>query len=161
MNLPCTYPYNAKWGTTLAAGLFFGAGAAFLAHEASQNTAGLILNGVIELGPVGATRFYWVLAALCAGFVAAAAAALVLRVVRPQVLELGTDAMNVPGGFFQRRLSRVAYADIQDVSEVKISGQTILYVVAGGRRVAVAASLFADRASYAAVREFLDSCVTR
>jgi hypothetical protein len=43
------------------------------------------------------------------------------------------------------------------VSEVKVSGQTFLYVIAGGLRYTITASLFPDTGSYVAVRDFLVS----
>lgn len=128
-----------------------------MAYKAAHNTVGLIINGIITLGPTGATVFYWIISGLGAGFVLMAILLTVRRIASPQVLELGTDALLLPYGRFQRQISRIAYAEIQSVSEVQVSGQRFLYVTAGGLRYTITAALFPDRKTYAEVREFLAS----
>lgn len=132
-----------------------------MAYKAIHNTVGLIINGIITLGPTGATVFYWVIAGLGAGFVFLALLLSARRLSSPQVLEVGTDALLLPHGRFQRQTSRIAYADIQSVSEVEVSGQRFLYVTAGGLRYTITASFFPDRDSYTAVRDFLISHAPR
>lgn len=161
MELPSRYPYNPKWQVILACAVFFGVGSALMAYKAAHNTVGLIINGIITLGPSGATVFYWLIAALGASFVFLALLLTVRRIASPQVLEVGVDALLLPHGRFQRQTSRIAYADIQGVSEVKVSGQTFLYVIAGGLRYTITASLFADIGTYTAVRDFLVSHVPK
>jgi len=128
-----------------------------MAYKATQNNVGLTINGIITLGPTGATAFYWVISALGAGFVLMAVLLTVRRIASPQELELGTDALFLPHGGFQRQISRIAYADIQSVAEVRVSGETFLYVTATGLRYTIIASLFPDAETYAAVRDFLVS----
>lgn len=161
MELPRRIPYNPKWGAILACAAFFGGCSAFMAYKAMHNTVGLIINGIITLGPTGATVFYWVISALSAGFVLMAILLTVRRMASPQVLELGTDALFLPHGRLQRKTSRIAYADIQSVSEVRVSGQTFLYVTAGGLRYTITASLFPNSESYTALRDFLLSHAPR
>jgi hypothetical protein len=157
MELPRRYSYNPRWGVIVACALFFGACSAFMAYKAASNTVGLIINGIITLGPSGATAFYWVISALGAGFVLLAVLLTARRIGSPQIFELGTDALFLPHGRLQRQTSRIAYSDIQALSEVQISGQTFLYVTAGGLRYTITASLFPDKDSYVAVRDFLIS----
>lgn len=159
MELPRRIPYNPKWGVILACAAFFGGCSAFMAYKATHNAVGLIINGIITLGPTGATTFYWVISALGAGFVLMAILLTVRRLASPQMLELGTDALFLPHGRLQRQTSRIAYADIQSVSEVRVSGQTFLYVTATGLRYTITASLFPDVETYAVVRDFLVSHV--
>jgi hypothetical protein len=157
MQLPIRFPYNPKWRVILACAVFFGACSAFMSYKATHNTVGLIINGIITFGPTGATVFYWVIAALGAGFVLMSLLLAVRRIASPRILEVGVDALFLPHGRFQTQISRIAYSDIQSVSEVKVSGQTFLYVIAGGLRYTITASLFPDTASYVAVRDFLVS----
>jgi len=157
MELPRRIPYNPKWRVILASAAFFGACSAFMAYKATHNTVGLIINGIITLGPSGATVFYWVISALGAGFVFLALLLTARRIANPQILELGTDALLLPYGRFQRQTSRIAYSDIQSVAEVQVSGQKFLYVTASGLRFTITASLFPDTDSYVAVRNFLVS----
>jgi hypothetical protein len=161
MELPRRIPYNPRWRVILACAVFFGACAAFMAYKATHNTVGLIINGIITLGPTGATVFYWVIAALGAGFVLLALLLTARRIASPQILEVGTDALLLPHGRFQTQTSRIAYSDIQGVSEVQVSGQRFLYVTAGGLRFTITASLFPDTDSYVAVRDFLISHAPR
>ena len=161
MELPRRISYNPRWGVIIACAAFFGACSAFMAYKAAHNTVGVIINGIITLGPTGATAFYWIISSLGAGFVLMAILLTVRRIASPQVLELGTDALFLPHGFFQRQTSRIAYADIQNVSEVQVSGQTFLYVTAGGRRYTITASLFPDLETYSDVRAFLTSYAPR
>jgi len=157
MELPRRIAYNPKWEVIFSCAVFFGSGAAFMAYKATSSTAGLNFYGVITLGPAGATAFYWVNSALCAGFVLLAMLLTVRRIASPQVLELGTDALYLPYGYFQRKTSRIAYTDIERVSEVRVSGQTFLYVTATGLRYTITATLFPDPETYTEVRDFLIS----
>ena len=157
MEIPSRYPYNPKWQIILACAVFFGACSAFMGYKASHNTVGLIINGIITLGPTAATVFYWVIASGGAGFVLLALLLTVRRIASPRVLEVGVDALLLPHGRFQSQISRLAYADIEGVSEVQVSGQTFLYVIAGGLRYTITASLFSDIATYRMVRDFLVS----
>jgi hypothetical protein len=159
MELPQRFAYNPRWTIILGAIVFFGACAAFMGYKAAHNSVGVIINGIITLGPFGATVFYWIIAALGAGFVVVGLLLTVRRIANPQILEMGTDALLLPHGRFQRLKLRIAYSEIQGASEVEVSGQKFLYVFAGGARFTVTASLFADDESYVAVRDFLISCV--
>jgi hypothetical protein len=155
--LPRRFPYNPSWRVLLACVLFFGACAAFMGYKATHNSVGLIINGIITLGPTGATIFYWVVAALAGMFVLAALLMAIRRLGSHKVLELGTDALLLPHGFLQIKISRIPYVDIQGVSETQVSGQKFLYVRAAGHRFTITASLFPDTDSYLAVRDFLTS----
>ncbi|MCC6820575.1 MAG: hypothetical protein IT579_07585 [Verrucomicrobia subdivision 3 bacterium] len=115
-----------------------------MAYKAANNTVGLIINGIITLGPSGATVFYWAISALGAGFVLLAVLLIARRIASPQIVELGTDALYLPHGRLQRQTSRIAYSEIQGLAEVRISGQIFLYVTAGGLRYTITASLFPD-----------------
>ena len=87
MELPSRIPYNPSWKTILACGAFFGACAAVMGHKAAHNTAGVIINGIITLGPEGATRFYWVICALGLAFVFVSVLLTARRIASPRVLE--------------------------------------------------------------------------
>ena len=157
MEVPRRIPYTPRWGTIIACAGFFGACAAFMAYKARHNTRGLVLNGIITLEPAGATVFYWVMALLAAGFVLIAFLMTVNRLSSPRYLEVGTDALLLPHGRFQRQISRIAYADIQSVSEGQVSGQRFLYIHAGGLRYTLTASLLPDNDTYNAVKDLLIS----
>lgn len=154
MELPRRYTYNPKWWVILACALFFGACAALLAHRAAHNSSGRVLLG-IRLGPTGATTFYWAIAALSGLFVVMALLLTARRIASHQVLELGAEALLLPHGFLQTQTARIPYVDIEHVSEVRMVGETFLYVTAGGHRFTITASLLPDTGSYMEVRNFL------
>lgn len=112
---------------TLLCGLFFGACAAVLGHMASANTRGLILNGIIDLGPAGASTFYWALTALSVLFVLAAGWAIFTTLVHgvPDVV-LTDDAISFPIGFPTKRSFRLPYSDITGLSRSEVNGQRFL-----------------------------------
>jgi hypothetical protein len=157
MQLPCRIPYNPKWGMIALAILFFGACSVFMALEAMNNNAGLIINGVITLDPNGATLFYWVISALGAGFVLMGLLLTGRRIISHQVLDIGTEELLLPWGFMQRKTATIIYADIDKVTEVDVSGQKFIYVTAKGLRYTITASLFPDKKTYEEVKSFLAS----
>ena len=111
----------------LICGLFFGTCAAVIGQKASTNTKGLILNGIIEFSPSGASTFYWVLTALSILFVLAAGWMIVTTLVHgvPDVV-LTIEAISFPVGFPIKRPFRLPYAEITGLSQSEVSGQRIL-----------------------------------
>lgn len=131
-------------GVILVCVVFFGACSAFMAYKAIHNNVGLVINGIITLGPGKATVFYWVISALGAGFVFLALLLTARRIADPGILEVGPDAFYLPYGRFKKQTSRIACSEIQSVSEVQVSGRRFLYVTAGGLRFTITALLFPD-----------------
>ncbi|HMJ63948.1 MAG TPA: hypothetical protein VK615_01260, partial [Candidatus Binatia bacterium] len=135
------YPYNPRWSAIAAAAAFFALCAAFMGYKAAHNEAGLIINGLIELGPTGATVFYWVIAGASACFVLMAILLTLRRLARPRTLVLDDDALLLPSGCFQTRVDRINYSDISQVLERQVAGQTLLYIIANGLQFTIAESL--------------------
>ena len=154
------YPYNPKWRAIFFCLAFFGACAFFIGRDANTNTSGMIIDGVITLGPGGATIFLWTLCAASCAFVLVALLLTPRRVFSPKILELGPDALVLPHGFFQARTARIPYAEIQDLSETRVNRQVFLHVISGGRKYAVTAALFSENGDYVFVRDFLLSVAT-
>ncbi len=161
IELPCRFSYKTGWGTILGGSLFFGAGALFMAYLAISNDKGLNINGIFTIGPTGASVFYWIIAALGAGFVVACFMLAIIRIANPTVIELCQNELLLPTGRFHKQVTRIAYSDIQGISEVCVSGQTFLYVTASGIRYTVVASLFSSKNNYNAVKEFLLSLIKK
>ena len=111
----------------LICGLFFGACAAVIGQKASTNTKGLILNGIIEFSPSGASTFYWVLTALSILFVLVAGWMIVTTLVHgvPDVV-LTNEAISFPVGFPIKRPFRLPYAEITGLSQsVAVIGNAV------------------------------------
>ncbi len=135
-----------------------------MGHDASTNTKGMIIDGVITLGPQGATVFLWTMCAASWAFVLVALL-LTLRnrsLADPQILgtRIGCAFFSRTVGF-QTRTARIPYAEIQDLSETRVNRQVFLYVLSGGRKYAITAALFSEEGDYAFVKDFLFSAVTQ
>lgn len=99
MQPPRRFSYTPKWIGILGCMGFFGLCAAVMSYEASYNRSGVIIEGIIRLGPGGATTFYWTLAAGALLFVLAGLLLIVRRIGNPQILEFTEDALLLPHGF--------------------------------------------------------------
>jgi len=139
--------------------MLFGLGAAVLAHEAKHNQGGAIIEGIIRLGPHGATVLLWALAGFSIGFVLIGLMLAVHRMTNSRVLELTEDSILLPHGFLQAQVTRVQYSDIIQVSETKVSSQTFLNLITANRKFCITASLLPDKESYDEIREFFRSRV--
>jgi acyl-coenzyme A synthetase/AMP-(fatty) acid ligase len=149
------YEYRPKWTMIVLCGAFFGLCAAVLGAKAANNDRGVIINRIVELGPDGATTFYWVLAALSAGFVALAAFLAYHRLTYRQRLAFGPAALTVPASQWSRKEKEIAYRDIVALSEATISGQRFLYVAHLGGKHTITASMLPSKAAFVEVCELL------
>ncbi|MBE7463852.1 MAG: hypothetical protein HS116_10135 [Planctomycetes bacterium] len=145
------YEYRPKWALIILSGAFFGLGTAVLGYKAANNDRGVIINNIIELGPEGATTFYWVLAAISAGFVATTVFLVYQRVAFHQRLVFGPAAMTVPASRWSREEKVIAYQDISALTETVVSGQRFLYVMHPGGRYTIAATLLPSNAAFAEI----------
>lgn len=155
MTLPQRYLYSPGWRLIVTMVILFSACSTFMAHQAIHNAVGLRFKGIITLEPNAVTVFYWVISVLAAGFVLLALAMVVRRMVNPRSIELGPDSLVLPHGLFQRKTSRIAYADIRGVTETKIAGERFLYLTTVNRRFTIASTLFPNSDNYDSVRDLL------
>jgi hypothetical protein len=111
----------------LLCGMFFGLCAAVLGHKASTNTRGLILNGIIEFSPSGASIFYWILTVSSLLFVLVAGWIIVTTLIHgvPDIV-LTNESISFPVGFPIKRPFRLAYSEITGLSHSEVSGQRFI-----------------------------------
>ncbi len=109
----CRPPYIAL----ILALLLFGVMAALMGHEAMHNTRGLIINGIIHLGPAGATNFYWLMALASGAFVVIAVLTMISALAHgiPDII-LQQDAITFPSGFPVKRPFLLPYSQITGLS---------------------------------------------
>lgn len=118
---PVTIELVRPYGRFSLIVLMFGGAAAFFAHQASTNDRGLIINGIIHLGPSGADVFYAVLAILSVGFVAIGLLALRAFHARKSLrVVIGKKHVTMPGRFrawegFQEDVT-VPYEDLASIA---------------------------------------------
>lgn len=149
------YEYRIKWTMIVLCAAFFALCTAVLGAKAANNNRGVIINGLIELGPDGATNFYWALAAVSAGFIVLAGFLAYHRVTFRQRLIFGQAAMTVPVSRWSREEKEIPYREVLALSEATISGQRFLYVTHLGGKYTVTASMLPSKAAFAEVCELL------
>jgi hypothetical protein len=154
MQLTQRFPYNPKWHNLVLGLLLFGGGAFFMAYMAGHPEEGLHSVPVL-LGRSGAASFYWVAASLSAALAALTLLLIARRFVIARFLELQQNELVLPRGWFNTRHIRIPYAQIERVWERKISGQSLLFVAAAGRRYKINSSLLPNDAIYSAIRDCL------
>jgi hypothetical protein len=149
------YEYKPKWTVIVLCGAFFGLGALILGAKAANTDRGVVINGIIELGPDGAAVFYWVLTGCSIAFVGIAALLVYHRVNFQQRLVFGPVAMTVPESRWSREEQEIAYRDIDSLSTVTVSGQRFLNVMHSGGKFTITASMLPSKAAFDEVCELL------
>ena len=83
----------------------------------------------------------------------------VRRLFLPRFLELGQDTLLISTGFFQTRVTKIPYADIEQTSEVRRGRMTTFYLRTKERPFEINSILLPNMASYVAARDFINSRV--
>jgi hypothetical protein len=149
------YPYRPSWRAIIFSALWFGLCAAFLGSEAAHNDQGLLINGIIGLGPGGATVFYWILTALSAGFVVISAFLAYHRLTFQQQLVFGPAVMTVPVSRWSRETQRIEYRSIEALSKTAVYGQQFLYITHPGGKYTLSMAMLPSKAVFAQISELL------
>jgi hypothetical protein len=142
------YEYRPKWTMIVLCTAFFGLCTAVLGVKAARNDRGAIINGIIELGPDGASAFYWVLAALSGGFVVVGVFLAHHRFTFHQRVVIGPDSLTVPARRWSGEEKEIAYRDVRSLSEWSVSGQRFLYVMHVGGKYTITASMLPSKSAF-------------
>lgn len=127
--------------------LFFGLCAMVLFWRALTNQRGLVIEGLIHLGPSVARGFYGVLCAASLGFVAIACFLLVVHSGRAHEVVVDDSGITTPGPAWRLDARRsVKFADITEIREQKISGQHFITLMTPEHKVWIAKSHLPDGA---------------
>ncbi|GAB4521154.1 MAG: hypothetical protein Tsb0020_39800 [Haliangiales bacterium] len=148
------YRFSVWWA--LFAMVFFGACAALFTHKLLYNQVGVIINGVIELGPSGASLLYGVLAAASWLFVAGGLAGLLMPARQLTISEHGLD---IPTGFLGRKQRQVAWSEVRAIEETNVSGTRILTLRLERGKVGINNRMLAGNAVYEQVTAELRAAV--
>ncbi len=120
---PIIYPYKTKVVKTVIISIFLAALAAFMGYTAVTNEQGLILNGIIKMGPMGATIFFWVITLIMVFGLAIIALGLIKgRGIQRNVV-LTDTTISAPKSALNNNIVTIAYTDIHDVTTQRVSGQ--------------------------------------
>lgn len=142
------YPYRPKPWRMLLGAAFFGAIAVFMVHEATTNERGLIINGLIRLGPDGATTFYWCIAAISAVFVAIAVPAFVIGLRSSHRLILTSTDVSAPKFGFSRRPTTVKLSDIKSLDLQVVQQHRFLNIHHANGKLTINASFLPNEAAF-------------
>jgi hypothetical protein len=134
-----------------AASAFFGACLIFMGREAMFNDRGLIINGLIHLGPAGATIFYWCLAAVSGVFVAIGIPAFFVGLLSSRRVTLTATAISAPKFGFSRAPTVVLLSDVQQVSLQKVQKHRFLNIHHAHGKLAIAESYLSSAAVFEAL----------
>jgi hypothetical protein len=156
-----TFRYRAKPTTMILAGGFFALCGSFYIYKAITNDRGLIINGIIELGPTGATAFYAVLATLSALFVVVAVIAMVHGLLREPVLTLADDHIVVPGSLLRRQPRRIDFGTVTKTSIQSVHRQRFLTIWSTQGKVAIARSMLDSDGVFDRIADAVTSRVPR
>ena len=131
-----------------AASALFGAGALFMGHEAMVNDRGLIINGLIHLGPDGATIFYWCIAAVCGAFVAVGVPAFIVGLMSSHRVTLTATDISAPRFGFSRTPTLVKLNDVQHVNVQVVQKQRFLNIHHASGKLTINESYLPSRAVF-------------
>lgn len=137
---------------------FFGPCTAVLAQEARTNDRGLIIDGLIEMSTAHATIFYWVLAALSAGFVLISILGLMELMFSPEkpILRLTPTEVIIPPYLFRREARTVLFSEITGLTDQTVQKQRFLTLRYGDRKKAsINHSWLPDDAAFQTVLQFI------
>jgi hypothetical protein len=159
MSIVREYEYKPRWKPIVLGIAFFGLAAVFLGSEAAHNDRGLVINRFIELGPEGATAFYWMLTACGVGFVVIGVLLAHHRTTYQQRLVFGTAAVTVPASRWSREVKEIVYREIWKLSTATVGSQRFLYVLYAGGRYTITAAMLPSTELFEEVCELLTAKV--
>lgn len=149
------FEYKSHFVLITVCALFFGLGTFLLAAKAFTNDRGVIINGPLrmDLGPAGATVFYWI---LCSFSVLLCVAILAFhRVIFGQRITFGPAALTVPVSRWTTKEKQIAYEDIDELSTRQMGGWWVLNIHHKGGKFTIAASMLSTRPAFDELCELL------
>jgi hypothetical protein len=141
------YEYKPSWSVIIFVAVFFSSGAVFLYLKTVKSDRGLIIEGIIPLGPTGATLFFGALTLLSVGFVLLAAFLAYMRIVHRQRIAFTSDALIVPAPMGRGEMA-IPYRSISGLSMIEVNWQRILYVSHTGGQASITASMLPSMAIF-------------
>jgi hypothetical protein len=155
------YPYKPKpWAMALASS-FFAACALGMVYAARTNDRGLILNGIIEFSPSGATTFYWWVAGVSALFVLAGLSGLAMSVLGAQRLRLTATEIAAPRSVFSREATIVPLADVEAIDVQSIQRQRLMNIRHRRGKLSIMQSFLPGAAAFDELHHALEERIAR
>lgn len=152
------YTYRPGWMMILLGGGFFTACALFIGIKACGNQEGLVINGILQLGPNGATIFYWILCGLSIGFVAIAGMLIFHRLACDQRIAFTSNAILLPASPWSKEETTIPFNEIVKLASAEVSGQRFLYLYRNNNtKFTITGSLLPSKQSFDEIHTFLET----
>ncbi len=155
------YEYRAKWWILLFITVFFGLCALFLGLKATENNRGVVIGGIIELGPTGATIFYWVLVAFSLIAVISSVAFAYQRLRYRRRIVLSSESIQVPANGWTATPRQINFHDVQTLSVLPMpmfAGRVLTITHTGGSCI-VLSDQMPSRAAFDELYSLLSAAV--
>ena len=141
-------PYKPNKVIFILATSLFGVCAGIMGKVAATNDRGLILNGLLEFSPQGATIFYWVITAAALGFVVAGTLALVNSMFSNREIVVTNDSITSPKNGLSKQNVTVNFSDITGINMRTIQKTKILSIEHVGGKLSIPNSMLPSKASF-------------
>jgi hypothetical protein len=142
------YPYKPRLRTTLLVISFGVALAAGMGYAALSNDRGLIINGILRFGPLGATIVYWCLAGIGAVCLVIGLAMLVANLTSKARLRLTPTEFSAPRHAFDRTTTTIPVAEIQAIQVYSVRDQHFLDIAHGDATLTILRSCLPSTAAF-------------
>jgi hypothetical protein len=154
-NVEIEFTYKPKPLIMLLCLLMFGTCAALFGLFAVSNNSGLIINGVIELSPFGATIFYWCFftGSVCLallGFIG-----LFRSFTSKQRIAFTASSLIVPRSNWSTEEMTIPYRDITALTLSRVGGQRSLNIYFADKKKGLSASWLPTKKAFNEVCELL------
>jgi len=132
------YRLRPQWGITILIVLSFGACTALAAHRAATTDRGLVIDGIITLGPGGASTFFAVLAVVSAAMTVLGLAANLRLALATLEVVVDADSIRIPGSLFRPGARTLRFAEVGRVQVQEVGGQAFVFLATATRKASVA-----------------------
>lgn len=149
------YPYRLKWVLILGGLPLFGGWAFAVGREALRNESGMVLNGVIEVGPRFVTGLHWAFCALGLAGLAVSAWAGFLRLAYDRRVAFGPAGVAIPAARWSPREVEIACRDIRECTVARVGSNRFLHIAHPGGTHTVMAAMLRSGAAFDEVCELL------
>jgi hypothetical protein len=145
------YPYKPRKTALVLGALIFAPCTALFVHNGMTNDRGLIIDGIIHLGVNGATIFYWVFAALSAGFVAVAVLSLLASLGKSLSIELTDQFLYAPRGIFAHEPLSIPLHEITEMKVQTVQSQRFLTIKYLGGKISIGQTMLPKNSDFDAL----------
>jgi len=149
------YPYKPRLFSSIFVVLFFGVFAGFMGYFSYQSDSGLVLNGIIEMSPTGATVFYWVITVLFVAFSALGVLLAIKSVQSKAELVLTDEYVRAPKSGISKKIITVPFNDVEKVSVQAVKGTVFLNIFHRKGKFTIVSSVLPNMADFDEVKKHI------